>query len=851
MGTSAQQIAFISGEWSKAAQLRTDRPNHGGACSTMRNFYPVPQGPASNRQGLLHITKLKDSTKVGRVFDFTFSVTQGYALIFGDQTLRFIMNGGLIVIPKTVTGAADDGSGGIRLTVPGHAFLTGVSLIVSGILGTTEANGEWVITVADANHIDLIGAAFLNAYVSGGSASAIVEIATPYIAADLALLKFEQSADTLYIRHPSYDRRKLTRTSHYDWTLSVITAGASMTAPGAVAASGGSGHTYVVTSALADGTESIASPVSDASAAGNTLSWSAVVSPVPDLYKVYELVNGLPQFVGQTNTTSFLIPSSAPDVNQAAPVDKNPFPGADDFPGCCAFFDQRLYEARTNNKPQTFNGSVIGDFENSNISTPVKDDDAFEFTLNSNQVNEIKWMLSVNNLVIGTSGAEWIISPGANSSSVTATSIQAIRQSQWGSSDIRPLVIGHDVIFVEASGRKVRDLFYSIVVGGVNGGYDANDVTVLAQHLFENYGITAWAYQQHPDSVVWCIREDGVMLGLTFLKEHQIYAWHRHDTQGTFESVCVVGNIDGTKDVYFIVKRTIGGAITRFVEKLATRTFADVEDAFFVDCGATFDGSVSQTLTPGAGATTIGQTGVFFTVGDPVFVPGDVGREIHYRWAEYETTPANTATPPRSDPDAVPIWHTAIAVITGYSSTSVVQCTIQNAFPSTDLIPSGAWRMSSTVVSGLDHLEGATVSCLANGGVFQDLVVTDGAVTFPAPISKAQIGLSYTCDLETVSFDYPTKTGSVQSKIRNIIAVVLALDKTRGGWVGPDAQHLYEIPSRTDESQAEPTNLFSGKTQPISIDPAEDQRAGKIFIRQTDPLPITVTAIYPNIDDAS
>lgn len=830
MSVSIPQSTFTAGEWSPSLHSRTDLAKYAAACKTMRNFYPHPHGGASNRQGTDFVVRTKDSSKVSRLYPFQFSVTQGYIIEFGDLYVRFIKDGGQITSTKTITGATN--ATPISITATAHGFSTGNTVTIIGVGGNTAANGTWIITKTGANTFTLDTSVGNGVYTSGGSVTAIVEIVTTYAAADLALLKFEQSADTLYIAHPSYPRRKLTRTSHTDWTISTIAGGASVTTPVGLSMAG-TGRFFAVTAVDANQNESIPS-ASEEGAPSNTLSWTAVSGAVE--YRVYEVKDATYQFVTRTMTNSWVAPATVtPDPDIGAPAATSKFGSTDNYPGCVAFFEQRLLYARTNTKPQTFNGSVVGDFENNNISTPVQADDAYEFTINSGQVNEIRWMAALTDLIIGTSGSEWKLIPGGNTDSVTPSSAKLVRQSRWGVSHVPPIIIGDSILFVDGSTKKVRDLFYALQ----RDGYDGSDLTILAQHLFLTYGIKEWSYQQHPNSIIWCVRTDGNLTGLTYQKEHQVYGWHRHDTDGNFESVATISNNEGESETYFIIKRTIDNATVRYVERLHTRDFLDIEDAFFVDCGLTYDGSVNATLTPGTGADVQGTEDVVFTAGSGIFVVGDVGREIHYRYAVVDEDPSDGET----------VYHTAYAEITEYTSATQIKATIKLPFPALTAISVGAWRMSVNTFSGLGHLEGETLVALADGSVIEDLEVESGVVTFPNAVSKVHIGLPYTCDLENLPFDFPTRSGTVQDKQRTINSLIARFRDTRECFVGPDSDNLEEVAFRDTEGNGEPTALHNGDKEVFIT--AGQPRRGNLFIRTVNPLPCTIQALIGRIDSGS
>jgi hypothetical protein len=162
------------------------------------------------------------------------------------------------------------------------------------------------------------------------------------------------------------------------------------------------------------------------------------------------------------------------------------------------------------------------------------------------------------------------------------------------------------------------------------------------------------------------------------------------------------------------------------------------------------------------------------------------------------------------------------------------------------VIESGGWSMTVTTVSGIPYADGTPVIVLANGSVIQNLTVQSGAITLP-PASKVHVGLSYTCDFEPVNPDFPTQRGSLQDKIRRAPQVTLKLLKTRSCWIGPDPDRLVEVKFRNNESANEPTNLYSGTTDPITILPPRDKLQGSLFVRVTDPLPCTIQAIISRI----
>lgn len=423
-----------------------------------------------------------------------------------------------------------------------------------------------------------------------------VEFVTPYAAADIAGINYEQSADTLFLTHPSYPPQRITRTSHTAWTVTPIPFGSGQAAPSALTGGSGATYNYTVTAVSSAGIESNQSNTV-ASDRAHTLTWTAPAGTAPQNYNVYEQDAGTGSWfsIGTANTTSYTIPTSVTrDDTLSPPMAIALFGGPDDYPGTVAFHDQRLIFARTNNNPQTMYGSVVGDFYNMDYSSPTQDNDAFNFTMASTQVNEVRFIVSLADAIIGTAGGEWLLRPGGSNTTITPTSVDLAVQSRWGvAANVKPVVIGIDIIFLLGSNRDVRNMTYALATDS----YSGNDLTILAAHLFTDNGITQWAYQKHPDSIIWGIRADGALVGFTYVSEQKVAGWHRHDTQGTFESVATISTDGNTDQVWVIVNRTIGGVTRRYVELMADRNFGTIENAFFVDSGLTYSGTPATVFT--------------------------------------------------------------------------------------------------------------------------------------------------------------------------------------------------------------------------------------------------------------
>ncbi|WP_428659498.1 ubiquitin-activating E1 FCCH domain-containing protein [Reyranella sp.] len=261
-------------------------------------------------------------------------------------------------------------------------------------------------------------------------------------------------------------------------------------------------------------------------------------------------------------------------------------------PGVSTYHDGRQWFAATAAKPQTMWGSVAGNFNNMSQSQPTRDSDAITRTLASRQVNDIRHMISLTQMIVLTGGAEWKVSAGT-ADVITPAQFVARPQSYNGSSDIRPIVANDTLLYIPPNKRKVRSLQYQ----WAQDSWTGTDLSLLAAHLFEANTVVDWAYARDPDSICWAVRDDGVALAFTFLTEQQLYAWSRRTTTaGAFESVCAIQEGDETA-VYFIVRRTIDGQTKRHVERLHTRVFDTIEEAWFLDSALQYSGAPATVIS--------------------------------------------------------------------------------------------------------------------------------------------------------------------------------------------------------------------------------------------------------------
>lgn len=302
--------------------------------------------------------------------------------------------------------------------------------------------------------------------------------------------------------------------------------------------------------------------------------------------------NHKPRKLSRTGHTAWTIANYAPT--------SDPFTSANNYPACVAFYEERLVFGGTNAKPQTIFATKAGNFEDMTLG--VTDDAGFQYTIATDQVNVIRWLSPGDVLAIGTTGGEFTMRSTARDEPVTPTNVQIKRQTTYGSAYLMARPLADTVLFVQRAGRKLREFAYAFETDG----FRANDITILAEHVTAS-GIIDMAYQAEPDSVLWCVRQDGQVAAMTYERPENVIGWHRHILGGhagsghaVVESVAAIPAPGGHhSQLWLAVRRTIDGATKRYVEFLEESfdQHAAQDDAFFVDCGLSYDGAPATAIS--------------------------------------------------------------------------------------------------------------------------------------------------------------------------------------------------------------------------------------------------------------
>ena len=623
------QYGFSGGVISRSLFGRADLEKYGLALQRSKNCIITKYGGVMNRAGTQFVGEVRDSADTTRIVGFQFNTTQTYILEWGDEVMRPIRDGGQVLEASKNIVSITQASPGV-VTVTSHGYSNGDKVFFDSVGGMVELNDLRTFTVANvATHtftlVDMWGPAVdttnYTAFTSGGTVSRLYELTFPYDQTEIFDISFAQTADTMHLAHTSYAPRKLTRSGHASWTITTITFGPTLAAPTnpsatATVGSGATTYSYKITAIDEDTGEeslpsSVASTTNDLTVSGNynTVSWTSVSGA--ERYIIYKEESGVYGLIGGTTGTSFIDDNILPDLGDTPPASRNPFASTDNYPGVTDFHEGRSLWAGTNNTPGGVWLSTSNLYYNLNVSSPAKADDAVTFDLRPG-VNKVVGTASLDDLHIFTEEAEWMATGGGVTEFITPASLVVKRNTARGSKKLKPIVIGEISLHVQRQGNTILARGYSFE----KDGYRSNDLTLLAPHFFRGHTIVDWCYQQDPDSIVWCVRDDGVILSLTFVEDQNTFAWADHYLGGTFGSGASATGygvaescacIEGTEqdDVYFVVKRTINSATKRYIEKMMPRWIPEFDDdelvtnineAYFPDAGITYT-SASATST--------------------------------------------------------------------------------------------------------------------------------------------------------------------------------------------------------------------------------------------------------------
>lgn len=823
---------FNGGELSPLMSGRIDLEKYQAGCSTLRNFILHAQGPAYRRPGMRYAGECYDHAKQSHLIPFVFSNAQAYAMEFsGAGIVQFFTQGGQVLASRTITGATQ--ANPCVITAVGHQFKDGQTVTISGVVGMTELNGNtYTVGSPAADTFQLVGtdASGFTAYSSGGTAVGKYLLAHGYADGDAVDIQTAASADVLYLAHPDHPPAKLTRLAHDNWTIADVvfdeppwrdqneettTIASSATAKDATTTLTASAATF------------------NADMVGGHI-WMA---------QGYVLITAYTDATHVTGTIKKALTSGA----ATAAWNESSWSVYRGFPRSVQFYEERLCWGGNAAEPQKIWLSKSQDYEDHGISSPVVDSDACQYALSSGQVNAIAWMIGADKLYVGTTGGYWWLSGSTFDEPITPTSINIGRQeSRVGAAGRQPVAVGRVILYLSRWANQLHELTRQ---DDQTQTEVAADVSLLAEHLLRTSGITQMALQEYPGPVVWGVREDGALLGVTYMREHKVVGWHRHDTGGDdVESICCIPG--ATQDeLWLIVAREIDGQTRRYVEFIdPIWTNGDISDAFFVDSGLTFHNFAAITgISQTNPAVVTCAAGHSFADGNYVRITGVQGIEA-LNGSTYQISNC-TGTTFEIDSSAAINYDELLDTLGEelFDTTGSALLAAESGSGLPAYTGGGLAEQMAITISGLSHLEGRTVAVLQDGSVGPQRTVAAGSITMQSRAAKIHVGLPYFSDISPMPLEAMPGTSSFQGKAVTLYRAVVRLIDTIGAQVGEDEASLVIIPFRTvNDVMGEAVSIFSGDIE-LNF-PGNFDTAARIVIRQGQPLPMTVLALFCELE---
>jgi len=840
---SPNQSSFSGGEYSPLVYGRTDMERYKDGLKTMKNAISTMQGGAIKRSGTYYVSEAKDSSDKVRLVEFEYSVDQAYVIEFGDLYCRFYKDNAVIesspgVPYEIVSPYAIGDIYGIKYFQSADVlYLLKDDYKPRKLKRYSDTDWEFeeivfidgpYLGVRDLGAVQVYGTGMnnilknaltgSNVTPSGTTGSITVTMQDAVGVASSAnaagLIRVTLTGSDIFDTGDKIRISGHTEASvNGDWVVTRITATTYDLVGSTYVANGINGNAALAPFVAADVGRSIRIRY--------TAAWG---------WGVVTAVNNGAQL--QVLLKSDLSASTATALWRLGVY----YIG--NYPSCGTFHEDRLCLSGAPDFPQRIDASKTSDYEvfsptDLDSSATVGTVNAWSFTLNATDVNATKNLVSdEKGLAAFTYGGEWVVRPSNFSEALSPTNVSAKKTSSYGSSDAQAIQMGRSALFVQKGGRKMREYSYFYDVDG----FRATDLSVLAEHITGS-GISEVTRQKEPQNILWCVRNDGVLLGCTYERdESALYAgWHRHilggvsDTAGSaaiVESAVVIPSPDGTtEELWLSVKRYIDGGVVRYIEYMK-RPFDDLtdqRDGFFVDCGLTYN--VPKTITGIAtGANTdVTSAAHGFSNGDEVFIDSVFGCE--YVNGDGVDDSVNNKI------------YTISNVAANTFRLVGIDSTTWSAY-----ISGGIVRKRVLTVSGLDHLEGQTVAVQVDGAAHPNLVVASGAITLQERAAIVHVGLPYECDIELLRVEGGSAHGTSIGKTRRVNRLMMMVHRTLGLKIGSKFTALDDVYFRYDNTPmglVQP--LFSGiLSEEIDADYDLD---GYICIRSGQPLPLTLLSV--------
>lgn len=596
------QLAFTTGEVSPDVSSRFDLEQYKSALLEAENVVIRPYGAVAKRQGSQYVGQVKYSDKPTRLFEFTTNTNNSFMLEFGDKYIR-VWNYGIYTGIEVTTPFTSDilfdlncnQSGDVMFICSGKYPIQTLSRysdtdwrmstyklteqpydeINTDNGHTLTVNGDTITSTKDLFTQDMVGSVIQIAYyVEAVHTKAAGEVVEKRVHRGLLPLLIEKTYNNINYNVENYStdtELSWKFTTHGTWEGTVklqISNNDGQTWKDYRTYTSKNDYNVTDTGKIEAGAR--LKYVSDIKSGSVNCDLSIMPFTQYGIVEIKSVTDAKNAKVNVLNGIKEGEPSYQWKLGS--------WNRGRGYPKLCTFYQDRFVVAATDSKPNFIWFSRTGDYPNfgvEKVEGTITDDSAITLPVINRKMCEIRHLVPANDLIILTSGNEWIV---RGDKTITPTNCNLKTQTQRGALSCEPQFIGNRCVFVQERGGTVRDMGYSYE----SDNYTGQDLTLFVKTLVKGHVAVTSAYAQDPDSIIYYVRDDGQLNCLTYIPEQKVYGWSHFVTNGKYRYVESVA--EGEQDtIYFIVDRVINNKSVKCIERSIPLYTEDNSDVF-LDC---------------------------------------------------------------------------------------------------------------------------------------------------------------------------------------------------------------------------------------------------------------------------
>ena len=512
------------------------------------------------------------------------------------------------------------------------------------------------------------------------------------------------------------------------------------------------------------------------------------------------------------------------------------------YPKISQIYQQRFVFATTSYEPSTVWLSRSGNFYNyaptelslqdspviiGGVTTEViTDSNSLTFTIDSDTLDEIKWLVDSKKLAMGTSAGVYFLYGSETNLSVVPTRFTVNRETSFSASDVQPVIVSNVIIYPQRGGREVQELEFS----GAEDQWLQSRISMKAYDMISTSSITKIAWQERPNPIIWMIMDNGQVLTLSYDRSVKFKAWSVHTIGGAYQGgiakVMDIAIIPRTAfdQVWLKVRRTINSVDVDYIEKI---------DRFPSESAVTRNELVFLDS-----AKIHRDTEIFPLSTDIPTVDG-----IHAIDVTTLNVQGATSAPPANTRFLIAGDTTIYKIVSASSSAWVLDQGLVAA--AADDAPIELRLQQLTI----DHLKKESIGLCTNGMEHVNKTVghtgaTEGLITLDHALSSTAVsGLSYVAQMETLSPPTPDNQYTYNKKLLTLTALIQESLGVELAYNDVQEEMLFRS---TQQNTGEPIDFFTGfRKQSLS---GIGFSTHNVVIRSISPLPMQINAVTIEVE---